>query len=140
MYPITVSERLKAPVRALGSVGRRWLAGLSGVLAGLEADWSITCGAALYGGHAAYVTQAVTRDALPVVLKVALPPGVDGFTAFEQELGTLQLARGDPYVKLIRHDVSRRSLLLERLGKPLASLGWSTTQQLVAAASTVARG
>ena len=78
---------------------------------------------------------------MPVVLKVALPAGVEGFSPFQQELDTLRLANGDPYyVRLIRHDPSRRSLLLERLGRPLASLGWSTADQLDAAAVTVARG
>ena len=106
----------------------------------MEADWSITCGAALDGGNASYVAEAVTLDDLPVVLKVALPSGIEGFSPFEQELDTLRLAQGDPYVELIHHDVARRSLPLEPLGTPLASLGWTTAQQLAALAGTVARG
>jgi len=137
---ISVSERLTASVRALGSVGHRWLEDLPGVVAGLEAEWSITAGAPLGGGHAAYVAEAVTLSGQPVVLKVGLPPGIEGFAPFEQELTTLRLAEGDPYVKLLRHDAARRSLLLERLGDPLANLGWSTMKQLTAAVSTVARG
>ncbi len=140
MYPVIVSERLTVSLRALGSVGHRWLEELPGVLSSLEADWSIACGAVFDGGNAAYVTEAVTLDGLPVVLKVALPPDVDGFSPFGQELDTLRLAQGDPYVEPIRHDGERRSLLLERLGPSLASLGWSTTKQLAAVASTVARG
>lgn len=140
MDRLTVSERLVVSLRALGSIGHRWLDDLPDLLASLEVDWSITCGTPLDGGNAAYVTEATTFEGLPVVLKVALPPGVDGFSPFEQQLDTLRLARGDPYVELLRHDVSRRSMLLERLGKPLASLGWSTTQQLTAVASTVTRG
>jgi hypothetical protein len=50
--------------------------------------------ARLDGGNAAYVTEAVTRDGRPVVLKVAMPPGIDGFTAFEQQLAALLLADG----------------------------------------------
>ncbi len=75
-----------------------------------------------------------------MILKLALPPGVEGFAPFEQELETLRLAGGDPYAELIRHDVSRRSLLLERLGPPLASLGWPPTRQLTTVASTLAQG
>jgi hypothetical protein len=33
-------------------------------------------------GNAAYVIEAVTAAARPVILKVALPPGVDGFSPF----------------------------------------------------------
>ncbi len=65
---------------------------------------------------------------------------MDGFSPFEQELETLLLARGDPYVAVLRHDTERRSVLLERLGKPLASLGWPTGRQIEALASTLARG
>ena len=69
-------------------------------------------------------------DGTRAVLKVALPAGVDGLSAFEQELETLLLAHGDPYVAVIRHDTRRRSMLLERLGQPLASLGWSISRQI----------
>jgi streptomycin 6-kinase len=140
MNPITVSERLTASLGALGSVGSRWLADLPHVLASLAADWSITYGRAFDGGNAAYVVEATTLGGRQVIVKIALPPGVDGFSPFEQELDTLRLAEGDPYVELIRHDMSRRSLLLDRLGPPLASLGWSASHQLAAVVSTLSRG
>jgi hypothetical protein len=41
---VTVSERLAVSLRALGAAGEAWLAGLPGLLAGLEADWSIPPG------------------------------------------------------------------------------------------------
>ena len=113
---------------------------LPDILVGLAADWSIAYGRPLDGGNTAYVIEAVTADGRPVVAKLALPAGVDGFTPFEQELEALRLAGGDPYAELIRYDVSRRSLLLERLGPPLASLGWPSARQLTTVASTLARG
>jgi len=140
MDPLAVPERLMTSVRALGPAGSRWLEDLPGILASLAADWSIVYGRPLDGGNAAYVIEAATADGRPVIAKLALPPGVDGFAPFEQELETLQLAGGDPYAELIRHDVSRRSLLLERLGPPLASLGWPSARQLNTVASTLARG
>lgn len=127
-------------MRALGSAGSRWLADLPEILASLAADWSIGYGRPLDGGNAAYVVEAVTASGRPVILKVAVPPGVEGFSPFEQELETLRLARGDPYAELIRDDVSRRCMLLERLGPSLASLGWPTDRRLAAVASTLARG
>jgi streptomycin 6-kinase len=140
MDPVAVPERLMTSVRALGPAGSRWLQDLPDILASLAADWSIAYGRPLSGGNAAYVIEAVTAHGRPVIAKLALPPGVDGFAPFEQELETLRLAGGDPYAELIRHDVSRRSLLRERLGSPLASLGRPLAQQLTTVASTLARG
>ncbi|MDE3202847.1 MAG: phosphotransferase [Acidobacteriota bacterium] len=140
MRELNVPGRLMASLQALGPIGQRWIDDLPGLLASLEAEWSISCGAPFDGGNAAYVAEALTSGGTAAVLKVALPAGIDGFTPFEQELETLLLAQGDPYVAVIRHDMERRSVLLERLGKPLASLGWSTTRQIEALTSTLARG
>ncbi len=137
---ITVPERLALSARALGAAGEAWLAGLPGLLAGLETDWLVTVGTGLEGGNAAYVAGAVTHDGTPVVVKVQVPPGIDGFTPFERQLAALRLADGDPYVRLIRYDVPRRALLLERLGRPMAAMGWPASRQADALARTAARG
>lgn len=140
MPQLKVPERLMISLGALGPVGQSWIDDLPGLLASLEAEWSIRCGAPFDGGNAAYVAEALTFGGVRVVLKVALPAGVDGFSPFEQELEALLLAQGDPYVAVIRHDTKRRSMLLERLGAPLASLGWSSARQLEALTSTLSRG
>ncbi len=137
---IGVPEPVALSLRALGTAGQRWLAELPGLLASLEADWSITVGAGLAGGSAAYVAEAVTHDGTPVVVKVSLPPGMAEFAPFERELAALRLAGGDPYVALLRHDEARQAVLLERLGRPMASLGWPAARQLDALARTAARG
>ncbi len=137
---VAVSERVALSLRAMGAAGDAWLAGLPGLLAGLAADWSITVGGRLDGGRASYVAEARTHDGTPAVLKVSIPPGIDGFTPFDRQLAALQLAGGDPYVGLIRHDVRRQALLLERLGRPMAALGWSASRQLKALSCTAARG
>lgn len=137
---LDIPERLTSSAHALGPVGQCWIDDLPGVLASLEAEWSVRCGAPFDGGNAAYVTEAVMPDGARAVLKVALPAGIDGLSPFEQELETLLLAQGDPYVGVIRHDTQRRSVLLERLGQPLASLGWSTSRQIEALSNTLARG
>jgi predicted kinase len=138
--PFAVSERLALSLGALRAAGDAWLAGLPGLLASLEADWSVTVGASLEGGQASYVAEAVTHDGTPVVLKVSIPPGVDALTPFQRQLTALRLANGDPYVGLIRHDVPRQALLLEHLGPPMASLGWPASRQMDALARTAARG
>ena len=140
MPSIRLPERVSAAVAALGPAGQRWLAGLPELVSGLEADWTVTCGTALEGGNAAYVAEAVTADGQLTVLKIALPPGINGFAPFEQELQALQDADGDPYARLICHDEERRSMLLERLGRPLASLGWPSDRQIAAITATLARG
>lgn len=137
---VTVPERVALSLRALGAAGEAWLAGLPGLLAGLAADWSVTVGAPMEGGHAAYVAEAVTHEGTRVVLKAVIPPGIDGFPLVERELAALRLAGGDPYAGLLQYDVPRRALLLERLGRPMASLGWPASRQVDTLARTAARG
>ncbi|WP_432830073.1 AAA family ATPase [Dactylosporangium sp. CA-092794] len=137
---VAVSERVALSLRAVGAAGEAWLAGLPGLLAGLAADWSITVGARLDGGRTAYVAEATTHEGTPAVLKVSIPPGIDGVTPFDRQLAALRLAGGDPYVGLIRHDVPRQALLLERLGQPMAALDWPASRQLEALTRTAARG
>ncbi|MGK5685255.1 AAA family ATPase [Actinoplanes sp. URMC 104] len=119
---VAVSDRVALSLRALGTAGQAWLAGLPDLVAGLADDWSITVGAPLDGGRTAYVAEATTRGGTPVVLKVAIPAEpAGGPTPYDRELTALRLADGDPYVRLLRHDRPRRALLLERLGAPTAA-------------------
>jgi streptomycin 6-kinase len=138
--PLIISERLEFALRALGSTGASWLAALPGLLVSLEADWGVTVGDALEGGNAAYVAAAVTSEDRPVVVKVALPAGVEGFAEFRQELEALRLAAGEPYVELICHDEQRQAVLLERLGRPLGALGWPIDEQITAMARLLMGG
>jgi streptomycin 6-kinase len=136
---VQLTDQLTRSLQAAGAAGEQWLAALPSLLAELAAEWSISIGAALAAGNAAYVAEAVLADGRPAVLKVALPL-INGFPPFGQELRALRLAGGDPYVELIRFDQARRALLLERLGEPLAHLGWPVARQLDALVQTVARG
>jgi hypothetical protein len=107
---------------ALSEAGRQWLLDLPATLAGLEDRWGVQVGEALSGGTASYVALGRTATGDDVVLKVALPPGIEGHASFEAELVTL-LAGGPGYVRLLAHDVDARALLTERLGEPLTSHG-----------------
>ena len=135
-----VAERVALSLRAGGAAGQAWLDALPGLLAELADAWSITVGARLDGGRASYVAEATTRHGTPAVVKVAIPPGPDEVTPYERQLAALRLAGGDPYVGLIRYDALRQALLLERLGRPMAALGWSVARQLAALTRTAARG
>src|ERR1700744_2021870 len=99
---VSLSARLALSGRALGAAGEAWRASLPGLPASLETDWQVTVGARLDGGHAAYVAEAVTADGAPAVIKVPVPPGMDGFIPFERQLTALRLGGGAPYAKLIR--------------------------------------
>jgi streptomycin 6-kinase len=96
MPSIRLPERVSTAVAVLGLAGQHWLAGLPELVSSLEADWTVTCGTALEGATPQYVAEAVTADGQLAVLKIALPPGIDGFAPFEQELQALQDAAGDP--------------------------------------------
>ncbi len=101
----------------LGAVGGRWLAGLGGLVADLEREWSITVGPALDGGSASYVARARTATGRDAVLKLALPD-----PAFADQVGTVARAHGRGYVHLLAHDIQRHAMLQEALGPSLADL------------------
>lgn len=140
MTSVVIPERLRVSLTALGSLGQRWMTDLPATLAALEEEWTITCGAPLGVGNAAYVVEALGPEGRQLVLKVALPPGVEGLSPFDQELETLLIAGGDPYVEVLRYDQEARALLVERLGAPLASLGWDTEAEIKATVATLASG
>jgi streptomycin 6-kinase len=127
--PITIPDLVRQKVAQLGAEGLRWLDGLGDLIAELEQDWQITVGANLEGGSEAYVAQASTTDGSKVILKIAMPQ-VDGNTVLANEIVALTIAGGRGYVRLLRSDLSRRALLLEQLGVPLADLGYSSRTQI----------
>jgi streptomycin 6-kinase len=98
---------------ALADGHAAWLDGLPSVLDSLAQDWSLTIGATMRGGHAALVVEARLADGAPSVLKVGIP-------GYRRELGfeatVLDLDAGKSCARLIRRDLTRGALLLERLG------------------------
>ena len=99
--------------KALADGNAAWLDDLPSVLDVLARDWSLTIGAAMRGGHAALVVEATLADGTPSVLKVGLP-GHRRQLAFEATV--LELAAGGSCARLLRRDLTRDALLLERLG------------------------
>lgn len=137
---VEVPERVRSRARALGAEGERWLLELPDLIDQLESDWGIRVGGSQGTGFVAYLAAATTSDGTPAVLKIALPEGLSGVSEFRRELRCLLLGGGDPYVDVLKHDESRRVVLLERLGQPLANLGLSVTSQIEVIARTVPRG
>src|SRR5262245_36946081 len=90
-----------------------WLDELPSVVESLAHEWSLTIGATLRGGHAALVVEATRADGTAAVLKVGVP-GTRRDLTFEAT--ALRLADGDGCASLLRDDLDRGALLLERLG------------------------
>jgi streptomycin 6-kinase len=106
--------------KALVADAEQWLADLPDLVAGLERDWSISVGRPYRDATEAFVAAATsTADGTPVVLKVLVPRAGDNAA---DEITVLRLAGGTGCVRLLRHDVARNALLLERLGPSLADL------------------
>jgi len=97
-----------------------WLRDLPTLVATLEDAWGIAVGDAYAGGTEAFVAPATQRAGTPAVLKLCIPRR--DFTAAADEITTLRLADGHGCAQLLRADVARDALLLERLGPSLNDL------------------
>ncbi len=114
--------RVPAVVRskALAHGAGQWLAGLPGLIAGLERDWSFVTGQVFEDATEAFVAEATLSDGTPAVVKLAVPRPGD---AARHEITVLRLAGGEGCARLLRADPGRDALLLERLGPSLHELG-----------------
>lgn len=108
---LDIPDEVRNKVVAEGNAS--WLDELPSVVESLAQDWSLTIGATLRGGHAALVVEATLAGMTAAVLKVGVP-GTRRELSFEAT--ALRLADGDGYASLLRIDLDRDALLLERLG------------------------
>jgi streptomycin 6-kinase len=132
-----VPETVQRKALAVGAAA--WLDALPGLVAELSREWSITVGAAYQDATEAYVARATLDGGTPAVLKLCVPRPGDHAA---NEITVLRLAGGAGCVRLLRNDVRRGALLLERLGTPLSELGLPVRQRheiLCAAASQLWR-
>jgi streptomycin 6-kinase len=113
-----------ARARAYGA--ERWLLELPDLIAGLERDWSVSVGRAYPGSTEAMVAEATLADGTPAVVKLCVPNRGD-FT--KDEITVLRLVNGEGCVKLLRADVERSAMLLERLGLPMSELNLAMEQR-----------
>jgi streptomycin 6-kinase len=113
---------LPAPVRRNAELAGadQWLAELPALIADLEREWAVTVGRTFGDATQAYVAEATTAAGEPAVLKVAIP-GDRGVSAVA-EITTLRLVDGDGCARLLRSDVARGALLIERLGPSMLEL------------------
>ncbi len=106
--------------KALVAGASPWLEGLSDLIADLERAWSIRVGAVFGDATEALVAEAVTEDGTGAVLKLLVPGDAN---AAGREIAVLRRCAGQGCATLLRDDVERGALLLERLGPSLHDLG-----------------
>jgi len=112
---LDIPDQVRRTVMAGGNGA--WLDELPGVVDSLAQEWSLTIGTSLAGGHAALVVEVTLDDGTPAVLKIGVPGRDVG-----QEAMMLRLANGVGCATLLREDLGRQALLLERLGAPMYDL------------------
>ncbi len=115
---IRVPETVRAKAEVAGA--HAWLRGLPGTVADLAREWDITIGRTYSDATEALVTEATLADGTPAVLKLIVPRAGD---AARHEITVLRLTDGTGCVRLLRSDLARSALLLERLGPSLYDLG-----------------
>ena len=116
----------------LGPAGDAWLAALPGLVDDLEQRWDVQVERrSLPGGSNGVVLPATTTTGARCVVKVAAP-GVD----LARQAQVLAAAGGQGHVRLHAHDPRRRSVLLERLDRPLAQTPMPVADALAAVCAT----
>lgn len=106
--------------RVIGAGHADWLEEFPSLVADLERDWSMTIGRSYDGGTEAFVAEALIEDRSEAVLKVFIPREDD---SIRHEIAVLRLADGDGCARLLRSDLSRGAMLIERLGARLGESG-----------------
>lgn len=106
--------------KALAVGAGAWIDELPQLVRAIETDWGIHVGRAFRDSTEALVAEAVCEDGTKAVLKLIVPRGGE---AAEREATALRLAGGEGCPLLLRDDVERGALLLERLGRSMYELG-----------------
>ena len=109
---LDIPDQVRKMVMADGNDS--WLDELPGLVDSLAQEWSLAIGSSFAGGHAALAVEVTLADGNPAVLKIGVPGRDIG-----HEAAALRLADGAGCARLLREDLGRQALLLERLGAPM---------------------
>lgn len=113
-----------------------WLERLADLASDLERDWGIAVGRPFADATEAFVAEATLGDGELAVLKLIVPRAGD---PARNEIAVLRLSDGEGCVRLLRSDVDRGALLLERLGPSLHDIGLPLQQRLEILSSLAAQ-
>jgi streptomycin 6-kinase len=122
--------------KALAAGADAWLDDLPLLVASLEQEWGVRLGDAYTDSTEAFVANATCQDGTPAVLKLLVPRSGD---AAANEIAVLRLTGGKGCVRLLRDDIARGALLLERLGRSLYELALPIRRRHEILCSTAAR-
>jgi streptomycin 6-kinase len=122
--------------KAIVADAASWLDELPALVEELERAWEVRVGATMEGGTEAFVAEVTLADGTAAVLKLLVPRD---FGAARHEITALRLAGGDGCARLLRDDVERGALLLERLGPSMYDLGLPYEQRLPLLCQTARR-
>jgi streptomycin 6-kinase len=113
---LRVPDVVASAAAACGAGG--WLRDLPGLIAGLEAEWSVSVGRPFPHSSEAFVAEASLADGTPAVLKLLIPQ--DG-AAGRHEITMLRLAGGRGCAGLLRDDAARGRCSWSASGPPSTS-------------------
>ncbi len=113
-----------------------WLGDLDDLVAGLVRDWELTVVSSFDEGTEAIVLGVDLADGTPAVLKLLVPRSGE---AADREAEVLRLVDGDGCVRLLRDDLGRGALLLERLGPSMHHVAIPFEERLPALADLARR-
>ena len=88
--PVQLRDKVLRNISAQGEAGASWLEALPSLLGRLETEWNIQVGLLFPNATEAFVSEAVTADGQPVVLKIPIP----GLVKAECERRLLHTASG----------------------------------------------
>jgi streptomycin 6-kinase len=119
--PPSIPEGLvRSTIEMRGEAGAGWLEGLPALVSDLERRWSVEVGRPYPGLWVNWVAPATGVGGEPVVLKLSFP----GDLVFRTEAEALRLFDGRAAAGLLRLDLDRGAMLIERCepGAPLSSV------------------
>jgi streptomycin 6-kinase len=118
--PIITEELVRSTIQLRGEAGAAWLERLPSLIADCERRWRIKVGPPFPGLWVNWVAPADCIDGTPTVLKLSFP----GDKEFRTEAEALRLFEGRGAARLLRLDLDRGAMLLERCepGVPLGSV------------------
>jgi streptomycin 6-kinase len=122
--------------KALAVGAGAWLEALPALVDDLEREWRIRVGRPYEGGTEAFVAEATLDDGTEAVLKLVIPRAGDDA---RNEITVLRLADGEGCARLLRGDVTRSALLLERLGPSMYDLALPLAERHEILCSAAAR-
>ena len=134
VLPEAVAKRAAAS----GPECRRWMDGIDALVSKMEEEWQIRVGRPFSGGTDAFVAPAVAADGTECVIRLNMPDD-SALEDMRRADSAYILADGRGYARLLREDEAHLACLIERLGKPLSSVGIPAKERLDILCDTLGR-